>query len=738
MIETDDYIVLVEKPAQWGLEPGHHWMSGWFVAKPGRVYHDIRAWVDDLCYLGILGLPRRDLHEKFAFGLNSLLSEFYLEFDAWPGAARIRLEVLDEAYRWREVWRSDMLVLGTPAPAPRPVLADEAVPRLLEAILKDAARRPLLSLEQLADEHVAPSAAFFLTRHPHRPFDGFIDHPAMVAPSQFDRVTLKGWVFHPEQPITRLLGATGGGGLTHLEHGLPRPEVAARFPQFPLAAKSQFFGFADIDARAPNPLLVRTYAELANGEFHIVFARRFYQRATAEVESPYPPVSSAVFREAVRALVAACARHRVGLPAGFARWRAFAAARRGFFQRPNYPEIARPAHPRDPAPAAPRVLLVSHNLKLEGAPLFLFEYAAWLRREAGFTVTVMSQEDGPLRARYEEIGAAVFLHPDPALAAPKDAAAHAAAVESAAASLKDVPADVVVANTLVSYWGVQLAVRLGRPALLYIHESATVPRFFFERLPDACLPLVDAALNLADRVCFLTPATRACYEAHNRSGNFGLVRSWIRLSAIRAHRAAHSRAALRRKHAIPDDALVIANIGTVCERKGQQTFVRALELLRRRQPALAARTLALLVGGRETDFQSGLVRDIAWTGLENVRIIPETPDVYDFYAVADVFVCTSFEESLPRVLLEAMAFGVPIVSTDVHGIPEVVRHGREALLIRSGSPSDLAEALATTLLDPAAARARAQHAEERVAAVFSHEQVLPGHVALLREVAAGK
>src|SRR5262249_4097558 len=153
-------------------------------------------------------------------------------------------------------------------------------------------------------------------------------------------------------------------------------------------------------------------------------------------------------------------------------------------------------------------------------PLFLLEYATWLRREAGFAVTVVAQEDGPLRARYEEIGADVVVHADPALAAPRDPPAHAAAIRAATAALKGRPADIIVANTLVSFWGIQLAAALGRPSLLYIHESATVPRFFFERLTEACLPLVDTALNLAGRVCFLTPTTRSCYDVHNRSGNF--------------------------------------------------------------------------------------------------------------------------------------------------------------------------------------------------------------------------
>lgn len=560
----------------------------------------------------------------------------------------------------------------------------------------------------------------------------------MVAPSQFDRVTLKGWVFHPEQPITHLLGCTGGGGVTHLQHGMPRPEVAARFPQFPLAANSQFFGFADIDARAPNPLLVRVYAELANGEFHIVFARRFYQRATSEVESPYPPPQPAIFGAAVDALVKACKNHRLDLPPRTDFRKAEREASRAFLTRPHYPALTRPH--RSPSTFVPptKVLLVSHNLNLEGAPLFLFEYATWLKIEAGMKVTVLSGEDGPLRARYEELGVEVKLHDTTSLAAPASPAAFASAVTALATQMRDVSCDIVVANTLVSFWGVQLAVKLGRPSLLYIHESATVPRFFFEKLPDACLTLVDAALNLADRVCFLTPATRAYYESHHRSANFILVSSWIQLAAIRAHRAAKTRADLRKQHGIPADAFVVANIGTVVERKGQQVFTRAVELIRRRRPDLASPSLYLLVGGRDTDFQRGLLQDIAWSGTPNLRIIGETRDVYDYYALADVFVCTSFEESFPRVLLEAMAFGLPIVTTDVHGIPEIVRHNVEALLVRSGSPSELADAIVAVQTDPESARQRANRASNRVARLFAHDQVLPRHVALLQTVAGNQ
>ena len=56
-----------------------------------------------------------------------------------------------------------------------------------------------------------------------------------------------------------------------------------------------------------------------------------------------------------------------------------------------------------------------------------------------------------------------------------------------------------------------------------------------------------------------------------------------------------------------------------------------------------------------------------------VTSLPETGDVARYFVAADVFVCTSRVESYPRVILEAMAHGLPIVTTPVFGIREQVR-----------------------------------------------------------------
>ena len=100
------------------------------------------------------------------------------------------------------------------------------------------------------------------------------------------------------------------------------------------------------------------------------------------------------------------------------------------------------------------------------------------------------------------------------------------------------------------------------------------------------------------------------------------------------------------------------------------------------------------------------------------------------------FVCSSYEESFPRVVLEAMAFELPIVSTGVHGIPEIVRSEREALLVPPGDSAALASALQRLLASPEIGRALAHQARTRVAAEFDSRIILPRHTALARSLAA--
>jgi glycosyltransferase involved in cell wall biosynthesis len=380
-----------------------------------------------------------------------------------------------------------------------------------------------------------------------------------------------------------------------------------------------------------------------------------------------------------------------------------------------------------------RVLLLTHNLNLEGAPLFLLEYATWLVQSAGFHVEVLSCADGPLRASYEKLGAKITLMDRHRIYNVTSREQFAARVAEVGATLDFSQIDLVVGNTLMSFWGVHLARAAGKPSLLYIHESTSIFRFFNKSLPLHLHGLVEEALRDATRSLFLCTATENYYKDNDQRGNFRIVPSWIRLDAIKAHQAAHSRAALRRKYGYGENDVVIANIGTVCERKGQHTFIRAVQMLQRDLLKDGRNYRYLLVGGRAGIYLDLLEADIKDLGLSNLEIIHETPDAYDFFGLADLFVCSSFEESFPRVVLEAMAFGVPIVSTDVHGIPDMVKNRAEAWLVKPGDYPALARLIKTCLDKERSGKSFAPTAYSKVLRYYSYERVLPYHENLARE-----
>jgi O-antigen biosynthesis protein len=388
-----------------------------------------------------------------------------------------------------------------------------------------------------------------------------------------------------------------------------------------------------------------------------------------------------------------------------------------------------------------RALVVTHNLNFEGAPIFILELARFLAGQPGVSVAVVSPQDGPLRARFEAAGIGVTLWSDAAaFLGLRHREGFDAALKSFAAAHPCADADVIVANTLLTFWAVHLAHALGKPSAFYLHESNPVGRFFAPLLPPAVHPVVEEALPLATRVVFTAGATRAIHEELNANDNFRLLRSWVDFDRIDAFKATHDRAALRRKHGLDPDAIVVANVGTTCERKGQHIYIRGIDLLRR-EPASAGpgpHLQWLVVGARPGLYLEALQQDIELMGLHDVKVFPETGDIFDFYHLADILVCTSFEESFPRVLLEAMVFGTRIVSTDVNGIPEMLTNNDEAYLVPAGDPFKLAAALRRAIDDHRAGSGRMPSlALARAARSYHHSRILPQHAQVIREAWLG-
>lgn len=111
--------------------------------------------------------------------------------------------------------------------------------------------------------------------------------------------------------------------------------------------------------------------------------------------------------------------------------------------------------------------------------------------------------------------------------------------------------------------------------------------------------------------------------------------------------------------------------------------------------------------------------------LENrVRLLGERTDVSDLLQIADVFLLTSKSEGIPLTILEAFASGVPVVATNVGGIPEVIVNGENGLLAESGDVNQIALHLEKLLEDDLFSAKIVQNARLRFEEEFTETRML--------------
>ena len=336
---------------------------------------------------------------------------------------------------------------------------------------------------------------------------------------------------------------------------------------------------------------------------------------------------------------------------------------------------------RDRIPG-PAILFVTHNLNFEGGPISMSLLARGFQ-EKDYRVAVLSPRDGPLRDFYMLGDIEVIVEPEFFL--------HPETMAGFAGGF-----DLVYANTIMSHPAVRASKLSGVPAVWCIRES--------ERDHYRGEGADFGQFEAADRVLFVADATRRIYSDLERGGNFAVIPNGVDLAGIDSFKTFNPKADLRRKHGLPAGAVIVTVVGTVAERKGQHVFVEsALELCGR------DKNLHFVVVGCRDGPYLERVKKLARGNPEQIHLVPETGDVYDYYGISDLFVCTSFIESFPRVILEAMAFELPIVSTDVFGIPEQITDGVHGILIRPGDPGLLAEKIGYLLKNPGVAKTYAKN-----------------------------
>ncbi|MCC6621840.1 MAG: N-acetyl-alpha-D-glucosaminyl L-malate synthase BshA [Deltaproteobacteria bacterium] len=148
----------------------------------------------------------------------------------------------------------------------------------------------------------------------------------------------------------------------------------------------------------------------------------------------------------------------------------------------------------------------------------------------------------------------------------------------------------------------------------------------------------------------------------------------------------------------------------------------------------AARPARLVFVGDGPDL--GLIESrAAELGVaDRVTLAGELDDVREHLARADVFLLPSALESFGVAALEAMAMGVPVIASDVGGLPEVVAHGETGMLAPVGDVESMARATLELLADPARCLAMGRAARDRAAALFRMGPVIDRYEAIYRRL----
>jgi glycosyltransferase involved in cell wall biosynthesis len=172
----------------------------------------------------------------------------------------------------------------------------------------------------------------------------------------------------------------------------------------------------------------------------------------------------------------------------------------------------------------------------------------------------------------------------------------------------------------------------------------------------------------------------------------------------------------RRESAASDGDLRILNVARLAPVKGQLDLLAAVAQLRER----GVQATAVIVG--HGPMRATVEAEVRRLGLGTaVTIVGSVPpdEIGRYYADADVFCLPSFAEGVPNVLMEAMATGLPVVSTRLMGIPELVEDGVSGLLVAPARPDQLADALERIARDQALRARLARAGREQVSTRYT-------------------
>ena len=191
------------------------------------------------------------------------------------------------------------------------------------------------------------------------------------------------------------------------------------------------------------------------------------------------------------------------------------------------------------------------------------------------------------------------------------------------------------------------------------------------------------------------------------------------------------RAKVRQCLGVGSNECVVGTVGRLTTVKGHDIMIQTARLLKNENVDCKF----LIVGDGPLMLK---LKALAQTlGIEKEVILAgQRDDVYDLINAMDIFLLPSLHEGIPMVLLESLALGCPVIASRVGGIPEIVSHGKEGLLVEPGRVEELKENVSLLIKDRTYADKLSKAGRQRVEEVFSGDLMVEQTVGLYSALVA--
>ena len=262
----------------------------------------------------------------------------------------------------------------------------------------------------------------------------------------------------------------------------------------------------------------------------------------------------------------------------------------------------------------------------------------------------------------------------------------------------------------------------GVPIIIHKPHGHVFYGHFGPRLSRLFLFIERLLGGITDQVVALTPMEARDYLSLRvlKADKISTIHSGVELN--RYHITEKERQQKKKELGISPDSLVVGYVGWLIPIKGVTYLVNAMARVAEKYP----KSLLVLVGKGDDkgEEEVHLRKQVEHVGLaDKVRFLGWRSDVDEIMGCFDIFVLPSLNEGMGRVLVEAMAAGLPIVASRVGGIPDLVKDGQNGLLVPAADAPALAKAISDLLADKEK-RNRMGKAGKKICRAYSAEAMV--------------